>query len=227
MTDNILFKYMDRISVKKVPQYKPGPAITISRESGCFAVEIAEKLAVRLSEKNQKVSGKNWNWISKEIISEAAIKLQTNETHVKRFLDGVSSNFLGDILASFSKPYASDDNLKSTIKNVVQTYAEQGNVIIVGRGGFFIAQNIVQALHIKLIAPKSWRIETLAKKQNISLIDAQKQVEENDKKRENFLKFFLEKEDENSMFHVIFNCEKLTADEIVNQIMLMAEEKRM
>lgn len=227
MIDNILFKYMDRLSVQQVAQNQPGPVITISRECGCFAGEIAEKLAQRLSEENQKAKKESWNWISKEIISEAATKLQTNKGQVERFLNGESYNFLVDIMASFSKPYASDDNLKRTIKKVVKTYAEQGNVIIVGRAGFLIAQDITWALHIKLIASNCWRTESFAKKHNINEVEAKKQIQENDKKRDNFIKSFHENANENSLFHAIFNCEKLTADEIVDQIMLMAKEKKL
>lgn len=229
MIDNILFKYMDRLQIhqEEAPKKEPGPVITISRDYGCFAGEIAEKLATRISEENLKAKKEKWTWISKEIINDAANKLQTNSNQLKHFFDGEASKFLADIAISFSKSYASDDLIKRTVTKVVRTYAYEGNVIIVGRAGCMIAKEIQHSLHIKLIAPLDWRIKAVSIKDNVNEAQAIKLIEENDKKRANFMKVFNKNRTESEMFDVIFNRGTLTTDQIVDHILLLAKEKNL
>jgi cytidylate kinase len=227
MIDNILFKYMDRLQVEPDTKKEPGPVITISRECGCFAGEIAEKLVLRLTEENKKVKKEKWSWISKEILNDAATKLHSNAKQIEHFFKSESYKFLVDIMASFSKPYASDDLIKRTVTKVVKTYAEQGNVIIVGRAGFAITKDIPRSLHIKLIAPLNWRIKSVAKRYNLTEQEAKKRIEDTGNKRDSFVKLFYGKEHDDSVFHLVLNRDKLSVDEIVEQIMLLAKEKKL
>ncbi len=229
MKENILFKYMDRLksdSETESPK-NPGPIITISREYGCYAGEIAEKLQELLSKENSKNKKENWIWIDKEIVNDAAVKLETNPNHLKHFFEGETYKFLGDIVVSFSKTYTSGDVIKKTVSKVVKTYADVGNVIIVGRAGFAITQNIEKSLHIKLIAPINWRAKSLASRLSISEADAKIKINEIDKKRDSFAKMFSPSGNDSTQFHVVFNREKMTTDEIVNQILLLAKNKKL
>ncbi len=227
MIENILFKYMDRLQVEQDTKKELGPVITISRDCGCFAGEIAEKLVLRLTEENHKAKKGKWSWISKEIINDAATKLQTNSKQIEHFFKSESYRFLGDIIASFSKPYASDDLIKRTVTRVVKTYAEEGNVIIVGRGGFAITKDIPRSLHVKLIAPLNWRVKSVANRYNLTEQEAKKRIEDIGAKRDSFVKLFYGKEHNDTVFHVVLNREKLSTDEIVDQIMLLAKEKKL
>lgn len=229
MIDNILFKYMDRLQVnpEKEPEKPLGPVITISRDYGCYAGEIAEKLALRITEHNQKHHKEKWIWICKEIITEAAKQLQNNTQQVRHIIDGKESKFLADIVFSFSKSYNSDDFIKKTITEVVRAYAEAGNVVILGRAGCIIAKNIPDSLHIKIIGPMEWRIASIAERHHISMSEAKKIVLENDKKRANFIKLFKGDLPSCEIFDAIFNRGKLSADEIVDQILLLAKVKKL
>lgn len=225
MNEHILFKYMDRLKVNPDIMKEEGPVITITREYGCYAGEISEKLVERLRQRNENVKNQKWNWISKEIVNDAAIKLQTNSHQLKHFFDGDTYKFFGNIIFSFSRPNASDDLIKKTVTKLVKSYAEDGYVVIVGRAGGSIAKNIPKSLHIKLVAPISWRIQFVAKRYNISIAEASKRVKEIDRKRSVFLKEFGGDKPDSEFYHAVFNREKLTADEIVDQIMLLAQAK--
>lgn len=87
MNEHILFKYMDRLKVNPDVLKEEGPVITITRDYGCYAGEISEKLVKRLKETNENVKNQKWNWISKEIVNDAAIKLQTNSHQIKHFFN--------------------------------------------------------------------------------------------------------------------------------------------
>jgi len=62
----------------------PGPVITISREYGCPAKAIAQRLSEVLSErKNAAGQINSWKWYSKEILDESAKQLQLDPSKIK------------------------------------------------------------------------------------------------------------------------------------------------
>ena len=63
---NILLDYMSKRAEKfKIKKTETGPVITISRDYGCFATEIARQITIVLNENNKT----NWKFITKEIFA--------------------------------------------------------------------------------------------------------------------------------------------------------------
>ena len=137
---NVLLEYMNKRAKKEKSKFKhPGPVITISRQYGCYATTISRDVAKELSEK----SPNDWNYITKEILEDAALKLNVKKQEIAHIFGANEKSFLGDLIVSFSKKkYTSDSFIKKTINSVVRKYAEQGNCIIVGRAGCIIAKDI-------------------------------------------------------------------------------------
>ena len=86
---NVLLTYMRKrfnFESAAVPKKKhaPGPVITISREYGCPAKHLAERLAAGLNKIEVENYSKNrWQWISKEILDESARELNLNPSMVR------------------------------------------------------------------------------------------------------------------------------------------------
>ena len=133
----------------------------------------------------------------------------------------------GDLVSIFSKDkYLSDIQIKRMIAQIVRSYSEQVNAIIVGRAGCVIARHIKRSIHIKLIAPFNWRVNAIKKRYSISLAEASSNVKETDKRRETFLEFFRGNMPD-SPFDVILNRSTLSTDEIVNQIYHLAQQRNL
>ena len=70
--NSLLFNYMQqriRSDREIIESKDPGPVITISREYGCPARKIAEKLSELLTIKNlTKGKDVKWRWIDKQIL---------------------------------------------------------------------------------------------------------------------------------------------------------------
>jgi hypothetical protein len=120
-------------------------------------------------------------------VEATARRLELNPTDVKYLLSSGGKGFAEDVLASFSASYVSNHRMRKTVSMVVRSIAEQGHVVIVGRGGAGILQNFPNSVHIRLQAPREWRILEVCKSQNLGRPESSRLVEEMDKKRTAFI----------------------------------------
>lgn len=104
--ENLLVKYFSRYLQKDEPRHTGGPLITISREYGCFAHEIAVSLADALNRKHIDThKTKPWNIISKEILSRSAEELKAKPEQIEHIFDGREMGFFEEVVGSVIKNY--------------------------------------------------------------------------------------------------------------------------
>ena len=77
------------------------------------------------------------------------------------------------MIMAFSGGYVSDLRVKKAIRDVVLPMCKEGHIVLVGRGGVSIAQNIPDSLHVRLIAPFYWRVENVMKKKEMDMAKAE------------------------------------------------------
>jgi cytidylate kinase len=206
----------DRYQETQSQQAFPGPVVTIARELGCPSKGLATSLINKLNTMEFKYSKKiPWRWISKEIMAESAKDLGVEPAEIQYVFDYKTHGILEDLLLSHSKKfYKSDRKIRSTIAKVIRNFADEGNAVIVGRGGIAITRDIPKSLHIKLEAPLEWRALRTSMKHSISIEKAKKYCLEIDKKREDFRDYFQGKGNDYTRFDLIFNCMTIDAEEI-------------
>ncbi len=221
-----LLKYMsDRLQEDLGKTKEPGPVITISREYGCPAKRIAQKLCEELTKK-MFVKGKDieWKYITKEIMSESAKELELDPAKIQYVFQYEQKGLLDDILTSHSiKYYKSDRRIRNTIAKVIRNIGCEGNVVIVGRGGVAITHDIPKSLHIHLEAPLEWRTLRTSAKLDLPIEEAEQYALDIDRKRKQFRDFFEGKNTDYTRFDIRFNCMTLSIDEIVKIIIRAVE----
>jgi len=198
----------------------PGPVLTLSREVGCPAKKIAANLSARLNGV-KKVHAKDhpWRWIDKEIMMESAKELQVDSSQIQHVFDYKSRGILEDLLLAQSKDYyKSDMKIRTTIAKVIRKFANEGNAIIVGRGGVAITRDIPLSLHIFLEAPLEWRALRVAEKHKWSIDQARSYAQNIDKKRNSFRDFFQGKGNDYTRFDIKLNCMSLEIPDIIDII---------
>ncbi len=154
----------------------------------------------------------NYRLIDRELLIESAQMLGMSDEELEQFdertkgLGGPLSNFLKSFIeksslagidpsgleATFASSYAdtargfqSDDLLYiDTMTEVMKGYAEEGDVVIVGRGSQAIFQHTSNAFHFRIVCDPEERIKRFAKSQNLDLDDARKRVNDSDSQRE-------------------------------------------
>jgi cytidylate kinase len=221
------FDYFDarhRESILNKPPAEDGPVITISRMTGCDARQVAENLVDNL---NRRYETTKWKWVDKDIIYAIAKELNTNTERVENFYKGLELSNISEMIMAFSGGFVSDLRVKKAIKDVVLSMCKEGYIILVGRGGVSIAHEIIDSLHIRLIAPFYWRIENVMKKKSMDIETAEEYVVNTDECRFNLIQTFLEKKSINIdyLFDSTINRNSFTILEIAELIVSMYEKK--
>jgi cytidylate kinase len=229
--ENLLIKYFEARIKNENRKTTPGPVITISREYGCPSKILAGILADKLNSTGHSGSehSPGWRWISRELLEESAKELKVDPKHINYVFDYHERTLIDDMLASTRKDgsYKSDHAIKKTIGKVVRTLGEKGHIIIVGRAGVAINRDIPDSLHIRLMAPVEWRIETLVKTHAISRDEAVALMNTKDANRKLFLEYYLGSKFRLQIFDVVYNCGYLTMEEIADSIVKLAVARKM
>lgn len=222
-----LSKYaLARIKEKEKKVKCEGPVITLSRDFGCPAKIIARKLVNTIN----RVTGKDeWDWISKEILERSAEALDVKPSEIKYVFDYEEKGIFDEILAAQSKKYhRSDRKVRKSIASVINAIANDGNVVIVGRGGVAITKECPNAFHVKLMAPIEWRVKgVLSRRENMTYEDGLKYTLDYDKKRKRFLDYYWGGESDLTIFDAIYNSATMTEDEIVESIIHILKMRHM
>lgn len=218
------FDQRHREEILKKPSDGDGPVITISRLTGCDARNVATLLVDDL---NHKTGTNKWKWVDKDIIYAIARELNTDTQRVENFYKGIELSNMSEMIMAFSGGFVSDLRVKKAIKDVVLSMCKEGYIILVGRGGVSIAHDIVDSLHIRLIAPFYWRVENVMKKKEMDIEAAEEYVVDTDEKRFNLIHTFLDKKPLNIdyLFDATLNRSSFTIQQIAEIICSMYDWK--
>ncbi len=170
--------------------------ITISRQLGSFGDEVGEAIAKRLG----------YKLVHREVINQAALRAQAPEVALATIDD------LG--LLDLHPSRKAQKAYHQAVKKVMQEFAKEGDVIIIGRAGQVILRERRDVLHVKVIAPVSIRAERIADIQKISLQSAIAQIEASDRTRKNYLKrYYQARWDDPELYDLIVNTARLNPEE--------------
>lgn len=227
---NVFEKYFDEVlQNQKTKLTETGPYISISRDFGCMANVIAQKLARELTKRN-KAAGiqKDWKWINKVILNESAKALELSPSKIEYVFQSQRKTMMDEIVSAMStRYYKSDKRIRKTIIEVIKSIAKTGHVIIVGRGGVAFAKDNPKSLHIKLTAPIEWRVDRISNNYNKSRKDALKYILEVDLERKYLIDSFMGFDTDCSIFDITFNRQQIKDDEIVSTIINLMENRRL
>lgn len=207
----------------------PGPVVTISRECGCDGNVLARQLAQRLNDYYLPIGETStWEVISRKILVASAEQLKTHHDNIKFVLDSEQRTLWEDFMQSMTeKEYHSEWKIKNTVKNVIRDFATKGYSIILGRGGAQITRDIEKSLHIKLVAPLSWRAERFMEKHHLAKAAALSKIREVDNNREKLIKMLYFGCSHDLCYDVTYNVEKLTLEQLISDIVHLMQQKKL
>ena len=225
---NVLMGYLNKrlkneVTSKKDGWNSAGPVITISREVGCNGLKLANLIAKRLNEKKSK---KQWQVYSKEVFYQSAQELNMEPEGIRKIFKKSDTYTFDEILKAFSnKNYKSEQKIINTVLDVVRSIAVDGFSIIVGRAGHIIANDIEKALHLRLIAPIEYRINTIQKNNGLNHDEALRFIQKVEKERISFRKSIKEDRLREELFDLTINRASFSNDEILDIIELAIQKK--
>lgn len=189
------------------------PTITISREFGCEAYPMAERLKEFLENK----TGEAWMVMDKALLEEAAKNADLSESILHSL--GTKPHLLDEMFSSFSPNWKSDKDYYHLLCRYIISLASEGNVIIIGRGASIITQQMENCHHFRLYASLDFKVRSIARRTHLSLQDAELLVEKKQKERDRFIRDFLARDAHDlSFYHLVFNNDKNTNERIAQLI---------
>lgn len=179
------------------------PAITISREFGCEAYPMAELLRQQLENK----TGQSWTLMDKALLDEVAKSHNLSEQVLHNL--GEKNRFLDEFLSTFSSRWKSDKDYYRLLCKQIIALAEEGNVIIVGRGAAQVAQRMKNCWHFRMFASSAFKVASIAKRLAIDKAEAEPLVEKRQKERDRFIRDFLDCDPYDlNVYHLVFNNDR-------------------
>ncbi len=183
--------------------------ITISRQYGSLGNIIANALGQRLG----------YRVVMRELINQAA-RAAGAPVVALAVIDELG--LLG--LAPSEQDYQA---YIQAVKSVMLELADQGNVIIAGRGGQVVLAGRPDALHVRTVAPAELRVARIAERYAISLAAARAQIKASDRQRRIFLKRFYNIDgNDPQLYDLVLNTARMTAETACNLICAALQEER-
>ncbi|HOA50638.1 MAG: cytidylate kinase-like family protein [Thermogutta sp.] len=189
-------------------QKKIGPYITISRQAGAGAEQIAHAVGERLG----------WEVVDKNVLDAIAKHFCLERSQLEN-LDESSGNWLRDTLFLWLDPHIiSADKFLACLEKVVWMAARKGNVVFVGRGVRFLLPD-EHGLAVRLVASEKYRVERIRREKGLSEAAARRFVHELEQTRRQFVQRFFHKDvDDPQWYDLVINVERWGVEETANLI---------
>lgn len=183
--------------------------ITISRQMGSLGHEIGILVANQLG----------YRVVWRDLINQAAKRAGAPEIALAVI----------DELGLLGVTPTADERLKyvEAVTSVMRDFAEEGDVVIVGRGGQVALRDYPGVIHIRLIAAIDVRARRISVKDNISLQAAEARINASDKHRADFLKNYYNNQlDDPELYHLILNTGFISMESAADLIVHLVNNHR-
>ncbi|MGB9456818.1 MAG: cytidylate kinase-like family protein [Bryobacteraceae bacterium] len=203
--------------------------VTIEREYGSGATEIAQKLALRLG----------WKLWDQALTDEVARMMdcpsRTVEEHEERrdslqyrlFKSFMRGSFEGSLNAPRMK-LVDADCIRQVAQGVVLTAAAQGDAVIVGRCSAYYLHDRADALHVFIYAPFEEKVRRL-RARGKSESEAIELAENVDRERAEYIRKYFDVEwPTRHFFHLMINStlgDEMVVDTIVHSVSALKSEQ--
>ena len=190
------------------------PVITISRQFGAGGKTLGEMISKELG----------YTFVDDEIVYQVAKMGKISTDWVKSiekcagckllgYIDSLVSRSFVERILDDKRGYIDEEVYVELLHNILNKVAEEGNAVILGRGGQYILRDHIDTIHVLLIADKHDRIKFLEERYALSLSKAVQTINREDKRRSNlYRKFGKEDYDQPGLYHLVLNTSHLDLD---------------
>jgi cytidylate kinase len=191
--------------------------VTISRQAGCGALAVAEKLARYLQEHSPK-NPIPWTVFDRNLM-EKVLEDHDLPTRLAQFLPEDRVSYLEDIMTDLLQAYPSSQTVVRQITETILKLASLGNVILIGRGGNVITARLPNIFHVRLVAPLEERVDHSYESYGMTKTEARKFCLREDLGRERYLKKYFNADiNDPLLYHLVINTGLIGSDDTAKLI---------
>jgi len=195
----------------------PKRAVTISRQSGCGAHIVGQKL-VRYLQSRASDDEPPWTLLDRNLV-EKVLQDHHLPERLARFMPEDGVHELIDIMEHCIGLHPPSEMLIQRISETILRFAEAGNVIIVGRGANIVTARLPHMVHVRLVGSIERRAEHLQRYELIGHKEALERIHREDAGRQRYLKkHFGRNIDDSLLYHVTINTDVVSFDDATQLI---------
>ena len=174
------------------------PFVAISREFGCEALPLAQCITEILNERCRPTIP--WVAYDRQLLDKVAEELHL-QRDILESLDGKRRDVMSELFDNIINRKVADAVVVRKLAVVIRSLAIHGHAVIVGRGSSLCTQDLRNGLHVRLVAPRGWRVSKIAADRAVSYKEAQRIVDEGEKQRHNYIATFFVLDPQNPFHH--------------------------
>jgi cytidylate kinase len=192
-------------------------AVTFSRQAGCGALVVAQKLAEYLQSQSPKDACR-WTVFDRNLMDKV-LEDHNLPVRLARLLPEDTVSKIDDILAELFDMRPSVETMVHQTTETILKLAALGNVILIGRGSTVITARLPHVLHVRLVAPLVQRVEFAHKEYNMTTKQAREFCVKEDRGRERYLKKYFDADINDPLIcHMIINTGRVSYDDAAKLI---------
>jgi len=187
-------------------------AITISRQAGSGAHNLAEKLAAYLQTRSPGATCP-WTVFDRNLV-EKVLEEHHLPGNLAKFMPEDRISEMADTIDELFGLHPPSWTLVRKTADTILHLAELGNVILIGRGAHVITGNLPYAFHVRLVGSLEKRVEYVQHSNQCSRKKALDFVQREDLGRRRYLKKYFNKDvDDPLLYHLIINTDLVSYKE--------------
>jgi cytidylate kinase len=172
--------------------------ITVSREYGAGGGELARRLGETLG----------WEVLDRELLHRAAALEHVPDAELERFDEQAVP-----LLERF-RLHPPTQRYLHGLTAAVREAASRGRVVLVGRGANQLLSDTPDAFHLRLVAPRDWRVERMMRRESLTEEQAHARCREVDRTRERYHRYFFGANGTQSdQYHLVVNTGRVALDD--------------
>ncbi|MFP4038983.1 MAG: AAA family ATPase [Desulfosudaceae bacterium] len=187
---------------------------TISREFGAGGRTLGKMVAQKLG----------YTLVDEDIVQMVAERVKVSKDSVKsiekeaggsllKFMNYLISQKQINRVLDDSRGYIDEAVYVSALTEIITELGQEGDCVIVGRGGQYILRDHPETFHLLLVATREDRIGFMMKNYNLTREQAENTIRVHGRRRRNlYRKFGKEDYDQAMLYHLVLNMSKLSME---------------
>lgn len=191
--------------------------ITISRQGGCGAHAVAEKLAERLQARTPPDSCP-WAIFDRNLV-EKVLDDHHLPKRFEKYMPEDRNLEIADVMEELFDLHPSSWTLVHKTCESILRVAQLGRCIFIGRGADLITDRLEHGFHVRLVGSVEIRIERMMSLTGLDRPAAEARIAEQDRARRRFVKKYFDEDIDNPLlYELVINTDHFSLDEVARLI---------
>ena len=206
------------------------PVITVTRQYASGGSDVARLVAAQLA----------WEVIDNEFVDAVARRaglppdeVAQREERAPGLLERLARTLAAAspelFVPSSDAPRVEQDEatIVQVTERVIAEAAAQGRIVLVGRGAQAVLAQRPDALHVYVVAPKSWRMRLAVERLGVSEADVDRVVEETDRQRDQYVKTYYGRQRQDlTNYDLVVNTARIGIDGAASLVVAEAQRRK-